>query len=347
MTPVDPSGQAGPAQRAVAGTPPGQSLPRLLLGIAVAVLVVLVGVTHRAAVDAGSDSLAAADREWLLLAGAATGALWVMGTVTQLGAMPLRPPFGRLLAVQAAASFVNHLLPAGSGGIGVNIRFLRRHGLDSAAAASATGLNALAGLLTHVLLLAVAVTVSPRIAGQVHPPAAWHLSWSVASAAAPWLAAGTGAAVCVAAGLLRWRAGSWRGMGRWLARAGARARHEAGRIGAVLRDPYRAVALWLGSLATPLLHGLILFAVARSLGVPLSAGAAVVVYLVVSSISAVIPSPGGIGALDVALVTGLVALGISSTTALAVVLGYRLITVWVPFLPGALAFAVLLRRRII
>jgi len=66
-----------------------------------------------------------------------------------------------------------------------------------------------------------------------------------------------------------------------------------------------------------------------------------------SSVSALVPSPGGFGALDVALVAGLVAVGTPSATALATVLAYRLLTVWLPLVPGACVLAVLLRRRVI
>jgi uncharacterized membrane protein YbhN (UPF0104 family) len=51
--------------------------------------------------------------------------------------------------------------------------------------------------------------------------------------------------------------------------------------------------------------------------------------------------------LDVALVAGLAAAGASSALAVGAVLGYRMITVWVPLVPAACMFAVLLRRRII
>lgn len=322
------------------------SLPRMLVSAAVVVAVVVIGVLHRSTVDAGSESLAAADTEWLILAGLATAALWIVGTVTQLGSMPIRPPFGRLLAVQAAASFANHLLPAGAGGLGINIRFLRRHGLDAAAAAGATGLNALAGMATHVALLIAAIAISPRLAGQVKAPANWHRPAAPEPGILLW--AGIGVALALFAAVLVLRRTGWlRQLPARLAAARARIAGELRRLGAVLRDPYRAAALWIGSLSTPLLHALILFAVLHSLAIPLPLWTVVVVYVVVSAVSAVIPSPGGIGALDVTLLAGLVAVGVAPTAALATVLGYRMITVWLPFLPGALVLTVLVRRRII
>lgn len=296
---------------------------RLSLAVAVVAAVLVLAVTHWHTVHAGGTSLARADKEWLLLALAATVAIFLAGAVTQLGSMSIRPPLGRLLAVQVAASFANNVLPAGAGGIGVNIRFLRKHGLGAGAAAGAVGLNSLAGLATHILLLVAAVAVSPSIARSLRMSVSWHYAWLL----------------CVPAGALLLLASRKRSR-TWL-------KGHALQLRGVLADPRRAAALWLGSLSTPLLHGVILFAVLRSLGVPLAVGTVVVVYLVVSSLSAVVPSPGGLGALDVTMLAGLAAVGVSPAVALGAVLGYRLITVWLPLLPGALALAVLLRRRII
>jgi uncharacterized protein (TIRG00374 family) len=157
-----------------------------------------------------------------------------------------------------------------------------------------------------------------------------------------------GALILIALLVTRGRPGNWGraliARCRW---AWKRLVREMKSLGTVVRNPSRAAALWLGSLSVPLLHGMILYAVLRSIGTPIAMGTAIAIYVVVSSLSAVIPSPGGIGALDVALVAAFAAVGVSSPAALAAVLGYRLLTVWVPLLPGACVFAVLLRRRII
>jgi uncharacterized protein (TIRG00374 family) len=317
----------------------GSSMTRLVLALAVAAAVVVLAVTHWSAVVAGGDSLAGSDKEWLVPAGLAAVAVWVAGAVTQMGSMPMRAPIGRLLTVQVAASFANNVSPAGSGGIGVNIRFLRRYGLSSGAAGGAVGLNSLAGLVTHLLLLLAAVAISPAVARSIHVPVSWR---SVATSAAyqvGWILLLVAGVLAVVLARAPWR----RRLGGYIVRF----LHEVRGLGTVLRHPGRAAALWLGSLSTPLLHGLILFAVLRSLGASTTVGTAVVVYLVVSSLSALVPSPGGLGALDVTLLAGLEAVGISSSVAFGAVLGYRLITVWLPLLPGAVALAVLVRRRII
>lgn len=335
------------SRRPLAFITTGSSATRWVLGTAIGAVAVIYGAMHWMVVDAGSDSLAGADKEWLLLAGVAAATIWVAGTISQIGSIPVRPPFGRLLAVQIAASFANLVLPAGSGGIGINIRFLRRHGLDSSSAVGSVGLNSLAGLVTHVLLLVGALVISPSVARSIHVPVAARSVLNIADGPAGWALVGVGAAILIAL-LLASSRSRWRKQAaERLKAASGRSIHELHRLWATARDPYRAAALWLGSLAAPLLHGLVLFAVLRSLGVAATVGTTIVVYLVVSSLAALVPSPGGIGALDITLLAGLAAMGVSPATALASVLGYRLITVWLPLLPGAFTLTILLRRRII
>jgi uncharacterized membrane protein YbhN (UPF0104 family) len=335
-----------PAKRAVPS-----SIAKLLLGAGVAAAVVALGVMHRSAVDAGGNSLAGADGEWLLLAVLGTVAMWIAGTVSLLGTIPVRPPLKQVFAVQIAASFVNHLLPAGSGAIAVNVRFLQRHGISRGVAVGAVGLNSLATGLTHLALLVGTVLVAPatleRLGARVPRPAGRSVAGSLHSGPGTALVVGALGALVVLAVMLR-RPRRW--LRRRAVRLGSALTHmmrEMDELKAVLRHPVRAAELWLGSLALPFFHALILFSILRGLGVPISIGTVMVIYLGVSSLAAVVPSPGAIGGLDVALVAGLAAVGASSTVAVGAVLGYRMITVWLPLLPAACMFAVLLRRRII
>src|SRR4051794_34141634 len=149
-----------PPSAEVAGVVRG-SAARTGLAIIVAASVAVLMVRERAMLEAGSDSVARADLPWLALASAGTVLLWTAGTVSQLGSIPVRVPVLRLFAVQVAGTFANHVLPAGAGGMAVNIRFLSRHGVPRAAAAGAVGLNLAAGAVTHTALLIAAVLVAP------------------------------------------------------------------------------------------------------------------------------------------------------------------------------------------
>ncbi len=71
------------------------------------------------------------------------------------------------------------------------------------------------------------------------------------------------------------------------------------------------------------------------------------VYLGSSVVAAAAPTPGGLGAMEAALVAGFTGVGMESGVAVAAVLSYRLATFWLPVLPGWLSFQLLQRRDLI
>jgi uncharacterized membrane protein YbhN (UPF0104 family) len=314
---------------------------------AVAAVLVLV-VVHRGTLEAGQQVLVAGDLDWLSIGLAASALTWVAGTMTQLGSSATRLPVGRLFAVQVAGSFLNHLLPAGLGAMAVNVRFLQRAGMSRPAALAAIGLNATATVVTHVLLLAGALALAPSLLAETRPvakPGSFPDRLGMAAVVA-------GLVLLVGFGL--WLAWDRRTGRKWAATVARRAGfvvrgagREIQRLGLVLRDPVHAAELWLGASACPLLHAVTLFAVLRAIGNPVPVVSVLAVYLFMSALAALVPSPGGLGALDVMLVAGLAAIGTPVVTAVAAVLGYRLLTVWVPLLPAAAVFAGLVRRRLI
>ncbi|MDQ1619661.1 MAG: hypothetical protein QOE19_2230 [Actinomycetota bacterium] len=324
--------------------------------MAVAVGVALLALHDRSSIGTGGATLAAADGEWLLFALGLTTALWVAGTAAQLGSVPIRPPLSQLFAVQVAASVVNHVVPGGVGGMAVNVRYLQRTGMSRPAALGAVGLNSVATMVTHLALIAAVWACAPAVlpGGALTPglngalglPAGWLPGTVRAGALAAGVLVLGVVALAVTAGPARCSAV----VARAWTRVAAAARHVARELrssAAVLRRPGRAGLLWAGSAASPALHALILVAVYNSLSVGLAPLAVALAYLVASSVAALVPSPGGFGALDVTLVAGLVAIGAPPSTAVASVLGYRLLTVWVPLVPGALVLAWLMRRHVL
>jgi uncharacterized membrane protein YbhN (UPF0104 family) len=216
----------------------------------------------------------------------------------------------------------------------VNGRFLRRHGLSRSAATSAVLLRTAAGWCAHVVLFAALVLSSPTDL----KPAELHSGWSP-----PWLLvlAGLGTGAVVALVLRRRRSRCRDRRPAWITAAELR-------VGlSVLRRPRRAAALWTGACAVPLLHSLVLWAVARSLHVELGAGRMVLLYLAVSAVAGLVPAPGAIGALDVALVAALMAAGVPGVSATGATIAYRLFTVWAPLLPAGVLLAMLVHRDVV
>lgn len=301
-------------------------LVRTVVTAVAALAVVVLVVTERELLAAGAGSVARAHPGWLALAAAGTVLMWLAGTVSQLGSIPARVPLPRMFAVEVAGNFANHVLPAGSGGVAVTMRFLRREGLSRAVAVASVGLNLAAGAVVHTALLVVAVLLAPT---SLDAPAATEVL------AGPLLLIGAGLAAAAAGAAVAFRR-------RWLEAMRRLAAQLTG-----VRTPVRAAQLWLGSVAVPLLHCGTLYLVLRAVGGVTEALPVAIAYLVASSVSAAVPSPGGFGSLDLALVACLTAVGEPAPAALATVLAYRLITVWVPLLPGACVLGILLRRRVI
>ena len=69
------------------------------------------------------------------------------------------------------------------------------------------------------------------------------------------------------------------------------------------------------------------------------------VYLTGSALGSIIPTPGGLGAVEAALTAGLTAAGLHSAVAVSSVLLFRLLTFWLPVPVGWVALNYLERKH--
>jgi len=301
-----------------------RNLGLLLLGvIAVVLLVTQTGSLH-AALTAASK----ADVTWLALAALCTVVGYVMAAVALMGASPTPLALGRTTIAQFAAAFTNRLAPAGLGAIATNVRYLERAGARRTQALQAVGVNAGAGLVVHTVLLATLVPLV-GLQARLRLPAAPDLD-------VIWPIAGVIVVALSAVGVVYWRhrlVRFWSVM--W---PGAELRD-------ILRHPKRALLLFGGSAGLTLAQGCVLVASLEAFGVHLPVVTVLAVFVASSAVAAAAPTPGGLGALEAALVGLLAKVGAPSTPAIAAVLSARLIGYWLPALPGWLAFTQLRRRQ--
>ncbi|WNM32031.1 lysylphosphatidylglycerol synthase transmembrane domain-containing protein [Streptomyces sp. Li-HN-5-11] len=315
--------------------PPGR-LPRRvpvrqILCLVPLLLVTVVAVRHRSVLAEGFGHLRHAEWPWLLAAAGATCLTWVAAAFTRQGAVVERLPRRRLLATQFAAAAANHLLPTGLGAGAVNLRFLTVCGVPLARSSAALALYLLAESVARLTLLAVLFLAFPDALrlGDLLP----------AGAVGPLLV--TAAAVLVlASGLLL-------GVRRLRTAVSAFVRTALSEARSVHTRPARALALWGGSLAFPVLQAAGLAAVGQALRLPVPPAHMALAYLAATVAVALVPTPGGLGSVEAALIVALVAAGGPVAVATAVVLAYRIITVWLPLLPGALTLGALVRMRVI
>ncbi|MEV0778734.1 lysylphosphatidylglycerol synthase transmembrane domain-containing protein [Streptomyces sp. NPDC050433] len=280
---------------------------------------------------AGIDELRGADPSWLLAAVVVTVGCWVPVCLLRQGTVMERLPVGRLLASQVAAGSANHLLPAGLGAHVVTLRFLQGCGISTARACAALALYSLAQPIGRYTLLLTLMAVYPHaipLGGLL--PAEYGMPALLILVGGLTLAA-----------LVLWSVRPLRGFVQDFLRTAltdARALHAR---------PARAIALWTGALAFPAFQAGVMVTVARALQMPVPTVDIMIAYLAAGIVAGIVPTPGGIGSVEAALLIALVGAGSPVHVATAAVLGFRIVTVWLPLLPGALVLAVLVRRKVL
>ena len=68
------------------------------------------------------------------------------------------------------------------------------------------------------------------------------------------------------------------------------------------------------------------------------------VFLAGNALGSAAPTPGGVGAVEAALIAGLITVGVPKEVAAPAVLLFRLLTLWLPVVPGWLSFTHLTRK---
>jgi glycosyltransferase 2 family protein len=109
-------------------------------------------------------------------------------------------------------------------------------------------------------------------------------------------------------------------------------------LAAVVRSPTNIALLIGGSVLVTTGYIVSLFLATLAFGGELGFAQVGAIYLVGAAIGSAAPTPGGLGALEAALIAGLVAAGMSNDIAVPTVFLFRLATFWLPILPGWAAF---------
>jgi uncharacterized membrane protein YbhN (UPF0104 family) len=300
--------------------------PRTLLTIAAGTIAVYLLLGQLAAVDL-RKVVTAADWRWALAALALSVLTYVAAALSLTGWVvePLR--FGRTLLAQLASSFVTLVAPSNVGTVALNARYLQRSGIPPALAVARVGVSQLVGLVLHVALLALFVLLT----GTSQRPAFEVPGWAFAIAG---VVAALGVAVVVMP----------KGREFLRTRLQPLVTETLPRLVEVLQRPKKLAEGIGGSLLLNAAYVLCLWASVHAFGGHLDVATVALVYLAGSALGSAAPTPGGLGAVEAALVAGLGATGLPTPTAVSAVLLYRLVTFWLPVLPGWLAFTVLQRR---
>ena len=314
-------------------TPPLASLqrvrPRTLLTIAALAGAFYFVLPQLAQVSSSWHALQSAHWVWLPVIIASSAVTYLASAAALIGAVPGRVPFWPTTLTQAASSFVNRVSPANVGGMALNARFLQKSGVSPGAGVAAVGVNALMGAVAHLILLVIFFTLaSHQLAHAFKLPPASKLLLILAIAAAL-----TGIVLAT------------RRSRRFAAtRLLPGLRSAAASLRAVAVSPVKLTLLVGGSALITLAYIGGLAASVEAFGGGAGIVAIGAVYLGAAVIAAASPTPGGLGAIEAALVAGLTGIGLPPGPAVSAVLTYRLATYWLPVVPGWAAWRLLQGR---
>jgi uncharacterized membrane protein YbhN (UPF0104 family) len=252
-------------------------------------------------------------------------ALSLLAAVYNLSGFSVRRlRLGTTLLAQLAVGGLRLVAPSALSTPAVLGRYLVRSGASVPDAATTVGAAQTAQLLATVAVVGVLGT---RSGHRPAPPNPGVLGLLVAAATA---------AVLVVRTSPRLRGWS-RTAGRSIAELGRHARSHPGRV---------AVGV-LASVALTVTHVLAFAACVAATGTHLPLLTLTAVYLGAAAAGSVIPTPGGVGPVEAALIAGLAAAGLPLPAATAAALLSRLVAVWLPAVPGVVALAVLRRRGLL
>jgi glycosyltransferase 2 family protein len=269
-----------------------------------------------------------ADWRWVL-AGLALSALTYAGASWSLSGFVLEKlRFARTVLAQLAGTFVTLVAPAAVGGVALNIRYLHKAKVAPADAASSVAVSQVIAFAVHMTLLVIFIAITGGAhQAPFHPP-----GWAYFALAA---------IAAVALGVLAAPAG------RRLIRS--RLAPTLGQVIPRLLDiaqrPAKLAEGVGGALLVTFGYILCLQVSVLAVGAHAAFFAVAVVFLTGQAIGSVVPTPGGLGAIEIALSGALTTIGhVPGAFALSAVLLFRLLTFWLPIPIGYLAIKYLQRQ---
>jgi glycosyltransferase 2 family protein len=272
------------------------------------------------------STLRSADWRWTALALVLSALTYVGAAWSLSGYVPDRLRFVPTVLAQLAGSFVTLVTPAAVGGAALNIRYLQRRRIPAPVAAASVGLSQVVAFTLHLLLLVVFAAITGSQDHSLQPP-----TWVYFVIAALIIIVLVVLAIPAGRRLLR-------------ARISPVLDQVVPRLLAVVQQPRKLAEGIGGALLLTGAYILCLDVCIRALGGSVALASTAVVYLTGSALGSLVPTPGGLGAVEAALSAGLTAAGLPGATAVSAVLLFRALTFWLPVPVGWGALNYLERR---
>jgi glycosyltransferase 2 family protein len=294
--------------------------PRTLVMIIVGSIAGYVLLSQLAQVDL-VGLLRTADWRWMLASLVFSLITYVAAAWSLSGFVPEKLSLHRTVLAQVAGDFATLVSPPTLGAIAINVRFLTKAGLHPALAGASVGVAQVMAFVFHILLLfGFGIAAGTQADFTFDPPKfAVILVVGVLVVLLALLAVPAVRRIIVK-------------------RVGPLLKEVVPRLITVAQRPLKLLEGIGGILLLNLAYIAVLYACVAAFGGTMTIAVVAVVYLAGATIGQAAPTPGGLGAVEAALAAGLTAGGLDAGIAVSAVLLYRLVTFWLPTVPGYWAF---------
>lgn len=294
--------------------------PRMLFTIAAGTLAGYLLLSQLAQVNI-VNLFKTADLKWILLGLAFSILTYVSATLNLLGVVPERLNFWKTFKAQWAASFATLVAPPTLGSVAINIRFLAKQGLNNAFASASVAVAQVLAFFSHISLLFLSVIVAGTSSDLAfRPPRTAVITFVVVALVAAFL--------MTVPQVRKWATSKVMPI----------VSQVIPRLTSLANQPAKLAAGIAGVLLLNVAYCLCLFASVRAFSPASTLAAISLVYLAGSVVAQAAPTPGGLGAVEAAVAAGLTAAGIDGGIAISATLLFRVLTFWIPTIPGWLAF---------
>lgn len=282
------------------------------------------------------DAMSGIDWVWVApivivtLLGTVGGAMSLSGSVVRPIAL------GEATIVMFGQSFLNRFTPMNAGGMAMRIRYLQKGGTDGTVATAAIGLtSAASGVVQVVFFVFFVVVASADPTGGLAVKSS-GLDLSIVTVFA--------VAVVIAGVVLALSPKIRNAVVGFVKSTITKIRTDFGELA---RRPSKLSLLFGGQAIAKLSTILAFVWSCRAFDVDLAFVELGALYMVANTVASAVPTPGGVGAIEAALVFMLTSAQVDDPTAWAVVVLFRLINYWFPTIPGYLALKVSERRQLV
>jgi len=294
-------------------------------------IVAIIAVNHTLICE---SVVAASDASPLWLATALIAAILTVpaSALCIVGASGRPLSLGRTSAVELAGTFLNRIAPAGLGRAFISVRYLTHNGLSAERAVSAVAIGSVVCGIAHAIAVVVAWALVARSGAElphlINHTAVIAVSFVLllaAAAAALWL-------------LIR---------PQMVANLKMRVIVLLKDLRLLTADTKASTQLVVGALGVHFFYLMCFMVSLRAAGIDLDPAVAALAYFAGTALADAAPTPGGLGAAEVALASAVIAVGAPADVSVAGVLIYRLATYWMLSIAGYVSWISLRRKGIL